>query len=900
MAEGSASQGRNPGGASGVVLATKLYIPPIRPDLVPRPRLVSRLENHNHAHFTLVSAPAGFGKTTLISEWVGESRHPVAWISLEESENDPSVFLEYLVAALRTLDDQLGSSAADLLRAPRPPEPKLAVTHLINEIAEKDTDLALVLDDYHVVTTESIHDTVAFLVEHLPPQLHLVITTRSDPPFPLARWRARGRMHEVRAADLRFETDETEAFLNNRMGLHLSSEDLTALTTRTEGWITGLQLAAISLRSRGDASEFVRAFAGDDRFVLDYLAEEVLHRQPDDVQRFLLRSSVLGRLGASLCDAVTEEGNAREMLERLERENLFLTSLDGRREWYRYHHLFADLLRYRLEADEPDVVADLHVRASTWFEQEGLMNEAIHHARSARDWERVLRLVSKLAQPLMLRRQIGTLAGWLKGIPDEWLGRNAFLCGSYALALVGRSDWAGVERALMLSKNAAPATPSRNELAMVWNIRAYMAYARRDPERARDCAARARELVDDGPSVESLGTLMASALALLAEGSVTLAEPLLVEALAAANAMGHVFVRNASLSYLAQSRAMAGRLVDAAGSVRELLDLEISQFPEHVGYAHALLGDVARERNDLDTAATHVDQYLEVRTHEVPQGSWVMHLDRTRSVALIAWALGDRARAFETIATGIEHADAHGIFGGREELEALRAVLEVRQGNVSAASHWAAMSGLAAHDPVPFEREAQYAAFARVLAADGRAEDALGLAERMIAAAAESGRLRVVLELETVRAIAFRDLGRMEEAIDALERALALAEREGIVRIFVDEAVAVGPLFAALAGQRRVSVFAATIVPLFGEGAVSSVPSGNARTPWWYEKDPLHKREIEVLQLVAEGLSNDAIATRLFIAVSTVKRHVANIYQKLDVHSRTQAVARGRSFGFLE
>lgn len=901
----------SPERVSGAVLRTKLFVPPVRADAVPRPRLVARLGDEGHRRFTLVSAPAGFGKTTLVAEWVARSGLPVAWVSLDEGENDPASLLEYLVAALRTVDERFGAAIAGLLRTSQAPEPKLALTHLINEIAAGDTELALVLDDYHAITAQSIHDAVAFLVEHLPGRMHLVMTTRADPPLPLARWRARGRMREVRAADLRFAADETAAFLNERMGLSLSDEDLAALAARTEGWITGLQLAAISLQDRDDASEFVREFAGDDRYVLDYLTEEVLRHQPEPVQRFMLRTSILGRLSAPLCDAVTGETDGRATLERLETANLFVTALDGRREWYRYHHLFADLLRYRLEAQEGDRVAELHSRASAWFEGEGLTNEAIKHAVRARDWPRALRLIYTAAQTLMVRRQFDTVEGWMKAIPDEVLVHAPFLCGAYAIALMNRGNWKGVERVIGLAESALQDESQRSQLSMLWSVRSLVAFARRDAVRAAECAATARGLVAAGLSLESLGCNLATALADLAAGRPAEAEPTLLVTFDEATALGHVFARNAVLGYIGYVRAIRGRLRTAADSVGEVVLHENGQYSEHFAFAQALLAELARERDDLAAAIAHAETYRSVLTSGPAEDQWFLLLDRVRYAALLAWTLGDRGRAVETLDLGLAQAKHHGIHGVDAELEALRAVFALRRGDLAAASEWAAGSGLAAGDEAVFDREARHVAFARVLMAEGRADEALGLLERLEAAAQACDRMRVVVEILVLRALAYANLGRADDAFDALERALALAEPEGSVRVFLDEEQPMADLLAACAAARAVrwraaapgrELYVTSLLERFGRDVapIAPEPLEAAELPWWYRTDPLHKRELEVLGLVAEGLSNEAIANKLFLAVSTVKRHVSNIYLKLDVHSRTQAVARAREFRLLD
>ncbi len=402
------------------LLATKLYIPPPQPRVVLRPRLIERLDEGSHSRLTLICAPAGFGKSTLISEWLAGCRRPAAWLSLDEGDSDPTRFLAYLVAALRTVAADIGEGVLGMLGSPQPPPTESVLTILLNEIATVPDDFVLVLDDYHAINARSVDDALAFLLEHLPPQVHLVIATREDPNLPLARLRGRGQLSELRAADLRFTPSEAAEFLNQVMGLDLSAEDIAALETRTEGWIAGLQLAALSMRGREDVPGFIRAFAGDNRYIVDYLVEEVLQRQPERVRSFLLQTSILDRLSGPLCDAVTGQEDGRGMLEALERGNFFVVPLDDKRHWYRYHHLFADVLFAHLMAEQPAQIPTLHRRASEWYEHNGSAADAIRHALAAEDFERAAGLV-ELAVPAMRRsRQEATLLGWLKALPDEF------------------------------------------------------------------------------------------------------------------------------------------------------------------------------------------------------------------------------------------------------------------------------------------------------------------------------------------------------------------------------------------------------------------------------------------------------------------------------------------------
>src|SRR5918998_2391608 len=430
------------------ILATKLYIPPRRPNVVLRSRLLDRLNAGLHRKLTLVSAPAGFGKTTLASAWAATYVRPVAWLSLDEGDSDPARFLTYLVAALQTIAPAIGAGLLGVLQSPQPPPAESLLTALLNEIATIPDDVVLVLDDYHVVDARPVDDALTFLLEHLPPQLHLVITTREDPQLPLARFRVRGQMTELRAADLRFTAAEAAEFLNRVMGLDLAAADIAALDERTEGWIAGLQLAALSMQGHQDVPGFIRAFAGDNRYIVDYLVEEVLERQPAGVRSFLLQTAILDRLHGSLCDAITGQVDGKLRLEVLERGNFFVVPLDDQRHWYRYHHLFAEVLSAHLRTEQPEQIASLHRRASVWYEQHGSAVDAIHHALTAEDFARAADLLELAVPAMSSGRQETTVLGWLKSLPDELIRCRPVLSAVYAHVLLDSGEVEGVDNRL--------------------------------------------------------------------------------------------------------------------------------------------------------------------------------------------------------------------------------------------------------------------------------------------------------------------------------------------------------------------------------------------------------------------------------------------------------------------
>src|SRR5437868_684354 len=610
------------------ILATKLYIPPLRPNVVIRPRLLERLNEGLYRKLTLIAAPAGFGKTTLVSEWVEGIERPkarTAWLSLDEGDNDPARFLAYLVAALQTIAATIGEGVLGVLQSPQPPPPEAILTALLNEITTLPDHFVLVLDDYHVIDAKPVDQALTYLVEHLPPQMHLAIATREDPPLPLARLRARGHLTEVRAADLRFTASEASAFLNQGMGLSLSVVDIATLEDRTEGWITGLQLAALSLQGHQDVAGFIRAFAGDHRYIVDYLVEEVLERQPEGVRSFLLQTAILDRLSGSLCDAVTglEEGNAR--LEALERGNFFVVALDDQRHWYRYHHLFAEVLSAHLRAEQPEQVSTLHRRASAWYEQNGSATDAIRHALAACDFARAADLV-EMALPAMLRsRQEAAVLGWLRALPDELVHVRPVLSVGYAGALLVSGQLEGVEARLSGAERWLDTTADRSEFALAPSAemivvdeaefrrlpgsiavyRAGLAQALGEVANTMKYARRALDLV---PEDDHLGRGSAAALlglASWASGDLEAAHRTYAEGMVLVQRAGNLSDALGCAIALADIRMAQGCLHEAMRTYERALQRAVEQgAPVLRGTADMYVGmsELCRERDDLPAA----------------------------------------------------------------------------------------------------------------------------------------------------------------------------------------------------------------------------------------------------------------------------------------------------------
>ncbi|MCH8339020.1 MAG: tetratricopeptide repeat protein, partial [Chloroflexi bacterium] len=800
------------------ILTTKLYMPPVRSQVVSRPRLIDRLTEGLTRKLILISAPAGFGKTTLLGEWVGHSELPVAWVSLDESDNDPQRFLTYVVAALQTIDTDMGAGALSLLESPQPRPAELILTSLINEVAETAQDFILVLDDYHVIDAKPVDNALTFLLDHLPPQMHLVIASRADPPLPLAHLRGRGELTELRAADLRFTPDEAATFLNQVMGLGLSAEEVTALETRTEGWIVGLQMAALSMQGRADTASFIQAFTGSHHFIIDYLVEEVLQRQPERVRSFLLQTSILDRLSGPLCDAVTGQEDGRAMLEGLERGNLFVVPQDDKRQWYRYHHLFAEVLQARSMEEQPNRAPTLHRRASEWYEQNGLPSDAIHHAFAAEDFERAAGLV-ELAWPAMRRSRLdGTLLGLLQALPDELVRTRPVLSVDYAISLIASGQLAAVEPRLQDAERWLDATVDTSgrvpaaEMVVVdeegfrslprtiFVARAAYALALGDAPVTVKYARRALDLAPEGDHLGRGAAASLLGLASWASGDLEAAHRALADGMASLRMAGNISDATGGTFALADIRMVQGRLHEAMSTYEQALQLATEQGePVLRGTADLYVGmsELHRERGDLEAATQHLLKSKELgESARLPENRYLWCV----AMARIKEAQGDLDGALDLLHEA-ERLFIVSFNPNVRPISALKTRIWVAQGRLAEALAWAQEQELSVEDDLSYLREFEHITLARVFIAQHRNDSeersihqAVGLLERLLKAAEEGGRTGNVIEILVLQALAHEAQGDIPPALVPLERALALAEPEGYVRIFVDE----GPPMAAL------------------------------------------------------------------------------------------------------
>ena len=904
---------------SSPVLDTKLAAPRLRADMVRRPRVAARLDEGSRGRLVLVSAPAGFGKTTAICQWLaGEhgraAEVDVAWLSLDAADNDLNRFLAYLVAAVRTVAPQVGVELGAGLRSPRPPAAEVVLTTLLNEVARSPREVVVVLDDFHAVDSTLVDQAMVFLVQRLPPQLHLVIVGREDPRLPLARWRAGGVLTEVRAADLRFTIAEATALLSTGMGLDLRGEDVEELAERTEGWIAGLQLAGLSLQGRADPAQAIRSFTGGHRYVFDFMVQEVLAGRPEDERRFLLQTSILDRLCGDLCDAVTGQRHGGQVLQRLERDNVFVVALDDQRLWFRYHHLFADVLRMRLKAEFPDQVAGLHRRASDWFDAAQMPVEAIGHALSAGDLAGAADLLERSGDAVEDGSRAGTWLSQARALPDELIRATPTLAVWYAYALLGTGDLeaaeAHVSQAEQLLASPSPAERAPHGtgpveagelgslLGRIAVARAYLAAAYGDPVGAVGHARRALELVPTGETSRRDQAAALLGMACLAGGDLLEADAVFTAYNRRLLAVGNVADALGTGCLLADVRLIRGRLRLAVDTVTALRDAVLARgaAPPEMADLYRAWAELDLARGDVVAAGEHLDRSGQLgQLRVMPVWAYRWHVAR----AQLRLAQGDQRAALDLL----EQAQRLYIRTPMPDLRpvpAMRARIWAGQGRVADALAWAGERGLSVDDDLDLVGEYEHLTLARILLADhkGGGSAAAGqaaavLLDRLLRAAEAGGRVGSAIEILVVQAIAHRDQGRPEEAAAALERALALAGPEGYLQVFLDEGHPMADLLRDHVARGHALGPAGAVLAAFPQAGPGEGHAGVPGAP------ALSVREVEVLGLIAAGLSNQQIAAQLYVSPYTVKAHARSIYDKLDAHSRTAAVARARALGIL-
>jgi LuxR family transcriptional regulator, maltose regulon positive regulatory protein len=877
------------------LLESKLFVPAPGTGVVPRARLLDELRIGPRTRLVLVSAPAGFGKTTLVSSWVGSSDDArTAWLSLDPADDDPRTFWAYVAAAVSRARPESEPSLADWPEPGRPVSER-DLTPLLNLLAGVPAGLALVLDDYHVVHNPEIHQQVGFLLDHLPPTTQVVISTRADPPLPLGRFRARGELVEVRAGDLRFTIDEATQYFAGAVEKPLSPADVDALAERTEGWAAALQLAALSMRGREDPAAFIARFAGDDRYVVDYLAEEVLAGQPSGVRRFLLETSILDRLTASLCDTVTDRNDGKAMLEHLERSNLFLVALDDHREWYRYHHLFADVLRAHLLDETPDVVGELHRGASTWYAGKGDPERAIRHALDGGDVEGAADLVEEQIPEVRRGRRESVLLAWLGQLPDPVVRSRPALAVIQVGALLQTGELAGAEDRLdeieheLAARGSAGVpdwVPGSVEL-----FRAAVAQARGDSSETMTHARRAVELATADDHLTRAAGASFLGITAWSRGDLEVAHASWAEGAAGLLRAGHVPDVLGVTIALGDIRIAQGRLSAARLGYEQALELAERSGPRAVrGSAdmHVGLGEIHLEYGDLESARAHLETATELGEElGLPQYPYRSRVARGR----LRQAEGDMGEA-QNLLDEAEQLYVPDYFPPWRPVAAVRARLWLAEGKVDDVLAWASRSGLDVTDEPAYLREYEHLTLARALLAarptGGSAAEAAGLLGRLLTAAEADGRTRALIEVLLLQALAAQAAGDGTTSLARLGRALELAEPEGFIRLFLDEG---GPAVSLLQSAAKRGIHTTYVRRLLASGA--PVPAGQPLV------DPLSDRELEVLRLLGTELDGPEIARRLVVSLNTVRTHTKNIYAKLGVNSRRAAVRRAQELGLL-
>jgi LuxR family transcriptional regulator, maltose regulon positive regulatory protein len=906
----------------GALLATKLHMPRPQPGFVPRPRLVQTLSQGLARGRVLICAPAGFGKTSLLADWARSGGQPVAWLGLDAGDNDPVRFWRYVVAALNQAQPGIAERLRPLLGPPAPRSFEGLVTALINELAAQagQDEVLLVLDDYHLVDAGPVHESVAFLLENLPPGLLLVVSGRADPPLPLARLRARGQLAELRAAELRFTTDEAATLLGAVAGQVLSDTAVVTLTARTEGWAAGLQLAALSLRGRTDAAGFVAAFSGSHRFVLDYLADEVLDGQPGQVRAFLLETSVLERLSGELCDAVTGRSGSQAMLHHIEQAGLFLVPLDEVRGWWRYHHLFADLLRARLAQELPGRVQELHRAAAAWSDEHDLSDDAVRHALAAGDAAWAAQLVERDVETLLRRSEGATLHRWLLALPAEsvrdhprlYLAQATSAAISFRVeAIEGLADDAERAFAVRGDEPYEPSVPRTvsvlaNVPAGIAFLRAVHARLRGDPALAADYNRQTLGLLGEQDWLMRSMVRWNMAGADWLRGRLGQAERDLAEALAERRAAGEGFLAMRVCYDLGQVQRAQGHLDAALATYGEALEGagEGGSQPPHLGMAHVGLAEVLYERDEVAAALDHATRGVTLcrqLAFTPPMAAGLAILARIRQVQ------GDAAAALEAMGEAGQVELSPQVIALLNPVPAQQARLLLAQGDVRASAQWATAAGLSPDDEPDYPREPAYLVLARVLLAQDRPGPALTLLQRLLATAASQDRIGSVIEIQALLALALAACGDRAGALGALAEAVTLASPRGYVRVFTDEGAPMRALLTRLlAAAKDQRGPARDIDPNYLTGllrargqAGAAPPSRRAATALPGMVEPLTDRELEVLQLLAAGRSNQRIAHELVVALDTVKKHVTHVLGKLGAANRTEAVARARQLGLI-
>lgn len=889
------------------LLTTKLYAPPERPELLTRPPLIQRLQRASQQPMTLLCAPAGSGKSTLLAEWARQSKMPTAWLSLDETDNDPYQFLTYFVAAIQSVHGQFGEPIVVALNSRQQPPLPTLLPLLLNEISALDKRTVLVLDDYHIIHSQPIHSGLTFLLSHIPPTLHLVISSRADPPLPLARLRVQGQLCELRSADLCFESTEITTFIRQIQALPLSDEQLAILEERTEGWAAGLQLASLSMNGRTpeQIDQFVTTFSGDHRYIFDYLAEEVLTQCPKGTYQFLLQTSILSRLTAPLCAALIGENDCQAVLEELDQTNLFLIRLDDHRHWYRYHHLFAEFLEQRLVEEMPDLVRQLHQRAMIWYQDKNMLLDAIHHGLAGEAWATAAEMIEEAAWQLRARGEYTRLRTWMRRFPDEFIYAHPHLSSWYGFALTMSGELQAAEKPLQIAVAGFNDTENRLELAEILLTQMQIANFRRLGEVSVALARQARDLLVEDDQEMLLTAYFGLGRGLELLGQIDEARQALQKAEALSIQTENLVMTLLVVSTLGAIEQWQGRLHQAYARFQQCLDHQ-SRF-DHIPIAAASLrvGSLLYEWNRLAEATQQLQAGIEIARRQDREQYWPaahLHLARTY------WAQNDFEQGEQaiqqavTLATNLDNPNL------LQQIEAYQVRGWMFRGNYQAAGEWLAQHDLSVSDleiatpTEQFHQQTLYLTWVRWLIATDQGDEALLTLEVLIKAATAQSRTGDFVQMWGLQALAHQALESPSDAQQSLHKALTQAAPEGYIRTFVDMGKPIEILLHQYDASDEIQEYITTVLAAFDDGSSKStlaVPNSLTSPHKFLTSEILSDRELEIMHLVANGLTAPQMANELIVSVHTMRTHLKNIYRKLEVNSRVQALEKARALGLL-
>lgn len=894
------------------LLATKFFVPPPGKFVVERPRLFKRLDEclHPSCRLALIAAPAGFGKTTLLSNWATGCGQPVSWLSLDEGDNDPLRFLAYTVAAAAKIEAKPGLDILKAIQSPQPPALAELLPVVVAQFEAISRPFVLVFDDYHLISCAEIHKAVTFLIQHLPPYMHIIIATRRDPPLPIPLLRARGQLIELRQADLRFTLEETAAFLKMGIGCELSSEDIASLSSRADGWVAGLQMATLSIRGREDAPRLIANFSGSHQYIVDYFATEVLVQQPEPLKSFLLQTSVLKQMCGSLCDAVTGQSGGQQTLEQLQQANMFIVDLDSDRTWYRYHNLFKDLLSKQLRQETPEIVSELHRRASDWYEHHKLMEGAIDHALQAEEFDRAANLIGEaLADSFWKHGETTTILRWLEALPDERIYSRPYLCAFHALGLFLTGQLDKAEKRLHDAERFIEQQPLPGELpesgeggrdeqkGVIAAVRAYIAYFQGDGPAIIKYAHQALDLLPEENTMWRNSAAINLGDAYSVNGNLPAAQQAYFEALKASRSSGNIFLGLLAGTKLASTLRMQGQLRSAVEICQQLMRLANTDEPpnsEMTGKVYTIWGDILCEWNELEKAETYLRKAVKLCFREgnvAALGLAYLYLLRVLLARQNIDAMEETIQKLEMLAQ-----ESHVPVWIDRNIIAWKSWVWIIRGRLAEAHQILDEAGISAEIGPVFRGEGEYLSLARLMIAEGRPAEAGRLLDQLYAAAEVNGMFVWRIVFLSMRALAYEAQGLREAAIATLKQALSLAEAEGYVQIFLEAGQPMAHLIHEVAARGFAPQYTGKLLTAFtGHPPAFDRPSVAANEMI----EPLSQRELEVARLLAVGLTNQEIANRLYLSLRTIKFHTGNIYGKLGVKNRVEAVARAQALGLL-